>query len=70
MNYQELNTLVEAHIHEEHYWKLRWVCACICIFLTECSMMDILVAENLSIAVSWKKTVGISGLLGTKIITA
>jgi hypothetical protein len=33
-------------------------------------MMVILVAENLSIAVSWKKTVGISGLLGTKLITA
>ena len=33
-------------------------------------MMGILVAENLSIAVNWKKSVGISGLLGTKIITA
>lgn len=39
-------------------------------FLTGCSMMGILVAENLSIAVIWKKTVDISGLLGTKIITA
>lgn len=31
-------------------------------------MMGILVAENLGIAVSWKKTVDISGLIGTKII--
>jgi len=69
MNYQELNTPVGAHTHEEHYLKLRWVCASICILLTECSMMGILVAGNLGIAVSWKKTVGISGLMGTKIIT-
>jgi len=31
-------------------------------------MLGIPVAENLSIAVSWKKTVDISGLMGTKII--
>lgn len=31
-------------------------------------MMGILVAENLSITVSQKKTVDISGLMGTKII--
>jgi len=68
MNYQELNTLVGAHTQEEHYLKHRWVCASICIFLIECSMMGILVAENLSITVSQKKTVDISGLMGTKII--
>ena len=42
----------------------------VCVFLTECSMVGILVAEILSIAVSWKKTLDIAGLMGTKIIVA